>query len=131
MDRIVIDTSALMAVGLDEDRAEQCIAAMSDADSLLIAAPTLTETLIVAMGRGISDAMRATLDRLAPTVIELTARRADDAAEAYRRYGKGWHAATLNFGDCFAYAAAKEHDCPLLYVGEDFAKTDIVAAIAP
>lgn len=130
MARIVVDTSALMAVALREPEADRCIAALSDTDELLIAAPTLTETLIVATGRNIVEAMQATLDRLAPTVIDLTAKRASAAAAAYRHYGKGWHAAGLNFGDCFAYAAAKEHGCPLLYIGDDFAKTDIEPAIA-
>ena len=51
------------------------------------------------------------------------------AAVAYRDYGKGWHAARLNFGDCFAYATANEHSCPLLYVGQDFSKTDIATAL--
>lgn len=129
MTRLVIDTSALMAVALREPEADRCIAALTDTNDLLIAAPTLTEALIVASGRNIGAAMQATLDSLSPTVIDLTAKRASAAATAYRQYGKGWHAAALNFGDCFAYAAAKEHGCPLLYVGNDFAKTDIEAAI--
>ena len=48
--------------------------------------------------------------------------------DAYRLWGKGRHSAGLNFGDCFSYAAAKALDCPLLYVGEDFARTDLEAA---
>ena len=51
------------------------------------------------------------------------------ALEAFDRYGKGRHPARLNFGDCFAYEVAKEHDCPLLYVGEDFSRTDIRGAV--
>jgi len=46
-------------------------------------------------------------------------------AEAYEQWGKGVHPAPLNFGDCFAYEVAKEHECALLYVGEDFSRTDI------
>lgn len=129
MARIVVDTSALMAVALGEPAADRCIAALSDTDALLIAAPTLTETLIVATGRNIAEAMQATLDRLAPIVVDLTAKRASAAAAAYRHYGKGRHAAGLNFGDCFAYAIAKEHACPLLYIGDDFVKTDIESAL--
>lgn len=128
MARIVVDTSALMAIALREPEAGRCITVLSDADEVLIAAPTLTETLIVATGRNILDAMQSALDGLAPTVVDLTAKRAAAAAAAYRDYGKGWHAAGLNFGDCFAYATAKEHGCPILYVGEDFSKTDIAAA---
>jgi len=55
---------------------------------------------------------------------------AQRVARTYQRWGKGVHPAALNFGDCFAYALAEERACPLLYVGGDFARTDIVAAIA-
>ena len=51
------------------------------------------------------------------------------ALEAFRRYGKGRHPAALNFGDCFAYEVAKERACPLLYVGDDFSKTDIESVL--
>jgi ribonuclease VapC len=50
-------------------------------------------------------------------------------ASAYERWGKGIAAAGLNFGDCFAYEVAKEHDCPLLYIGDDFARTDVKRAL--
>ena len=53
------------------------------------------------------------------------------AREAFRRYGKGRHPACLNYGDCFAYALAKVLDEPLLFKGEDFARTDVVPAVAP
>ncbi len=54
----------------------------------------------------------------------------EPAADAYRRWGKGFHKASLNFGDCFAYALAEELACPLLYIGKDFPQTDIVSAMA-
>jgi ribonuclease VapC len=126
---IVIDTSALMAVALDESEAERCASIIETEEHILISAATLTECLIVAGGRDILQAMNANLNGLDLRVIELTADRARAAADAYRRYGKGFHPASLNFGDCFAYAAAIEHDCPLLFVGDDFAKTDVVSAI--
>ncbi len=50
-------------------------------------------------------------------------------AQAYQRWGKGVHPASLNFGDCFAYEVAKERGCSLLYVGKDFEKTDVVAGL--
>ena len=62
-------------------------------------------------------------------VVPLTEERALAAALGYVRWGKGFHPAALNFGDCFAYALAKEHDCPLLFVGDDFTKTDVKPAI--
>lgn len=56
---------------------------------------------------------------------------ADKVADAYDRWGKGVHPAGLNFGDCFAYALARVRGCPLLFVGDDFRRTDITSAIAP
>ncbi len=63
-------------------------------------------------------------------IIPLTSARAEVAATAYQRFGKGFHPASLNFGDCFSYATAKEFDCPLLYIGDDFARTDVRSALA-
>lgn len=62
-------------------------------------------------------------------VVPVTAATAARVAEAYARWGKGRHPAGLNLGDCFAYALAREAGCPLLYVGQDFAQTDLPAAI--
>jgi ribonuclease VapC len=59
----------------------------------------------------------------------VTAAAVRGVAEAYVRWGKGRDRARLNFGDCFAYALAKERDCALLFVGEDFAKTDVTSAL--
>ncbi|HZF96553.1 MAG TPA: type II toxin-antitoxin system VapC family toxin [Allosphingosinicella sp.] len=67
--------------------------------------------------------------RLDPEVVPLTEERARAAAEAYRTWGEGFHPAKLNFGDSFAYALAKEHDCPLLFIGNDFSKTDVKIAL--
>lgn len=126
---IVVDSSALMAIALDEPVADDCIRALQEADSVLIAAPTVTESLIVAMKRGAGRPMSDLLDGFGFTIVPLTEMRARAAAEAYAKWGKGAHAAALNFGDCFAYAVAREHACPLLFVGDDFTKTDLQAAI--
>jgi ribonuclease VapC len=61
-------------------------------------------------------------------VVSVTPAAARHIAEAYARWGRGASQAALNFGDCFAYVVAKEHGCRLLYVGDDFSKTDIEAA---
>jgi len=127
---IVIDTSALMAIAENEDRALECMAAANSEATILIAAPTLTEVLVVAGGRGIGAEMHRLIDGIQPTVIPLTEGLARAAAEAYGTWGKGFHPAKLNLGDCFAYATAKAHGCPLLYIGDDFAQTDIESAIA-
>ncbi len=61
-------------------------------------------------------------------IIPVTPERARLTAQAYSVWGKGIHPATLNYGDCFAYATAKEYGCPLLFVGNDFSQTDIEPA---
>jgi ribonuclease VapC len=127
---IAVDTSALMAILQDEPQAFTCAVALDQADDLLISAGTLTEALIVSGRRGLGAQMSALLSRLAFTVVPLSEGDARRAAEAHARWGKGAHKAGLNFGDCFAYALAKQHGCPLLYVGDDFARTDIQAALS-
>ena len=68
------------------------------------------------------------LAKLKIEIIPFTARQADLARKAFRRYGRGRHSAQLNFGDCFAYALAKDTSTPLLCKGNDFAQTDISVA---
>lgn len=97
----------------------------------MLSAGSLTELLIVAACKDVLDDMRGFLVALGPNIVDVTAERARAAADAYRRWGKGFHPARLNFGDSFAYALAKENDCPLLFVGEDFAKTDAAPALRP
>ncbi|MFN3943857.1 MAG: type II toxin-antitoxin system VapC family toxin [Allosphingosinicella sp.] len=127
---IVLETSALMAIVQAEPAAQDCRGAIADHNELLIAAPTLTEALIVSTARGLEASMADLLADLFPTVLPLTEVRARSAFAAYLRWGRGFHKAKLNFGDCFAYALAKEKDCPLLYVGSDFRLTDIRSALA-
>lgn len=126
---IALDGSALFAIMLDEPAAKRCETAIREADALILSAGSFTELLIVAAGKAVFDEMSRFVGALQPTIIPLTANRARSAAQAYRRWGKGFHPAAFNFGDTFAYALAIEHDCPLLFVGEDFAKTDVEAAI--
>lgn len=127
---IAVDTSALVEIALKGPQAFGCRQALLDADRVIISAGTVTEALIVSIGRQAEPQMTAILDRFGLIVVPLTEERAKAAGEAYRRYGKRFHAAALNFGDCFAYALARENDCPLLYVGKDFAVTDIRSALA-
>lgn len=125
---IAVDTSALMAVLLREPGHESCSTVLARPGNILICAGTLTEALIVAARRNVGVEMGALVEQLGLSVRPVTDAVARRAAAAYSRWGKGVHPAGLNFGDCFAYAIAEEHDCPLLYVGEDFAKTDLTAA---
>ncbi len=126
---IVVDTSALMAILLNEPQADACAAALAAEEAVQISAGTLAEALIVAGRRGLSKEMSAMVERLGLIVLPVTAAVAQRAADAYSQWGKGVHPASLNLGDCFAYAAASEHRCPLLYVGGDFARTDVRSAI--
>ncbi|NUJ81798.1 type II toxin-antitoxin system VapC family toxin [Methylocystis sp. FS] len=125
---IAVDTSALMAIILDEAEAEGCSKVLEAEKSVLISAVTMAEALIVAQRRNVGEEMSRLIDGLGFDVLNVTPASARRVAETYARWGKGAHPAGLNFGDCFAYEAAKEHSCPLLYVGEDFARTDVAAA---
>ncbi len=125
---IVVDTSALIAVVLGEPDADRCMDVLETQSALLISAGTVAEALIVAGRRNIGPEVGSLIDGLGVRIIPLTASRARQVAQAYAQWGKGGHAAGLNFGDCFAYALAREHSCPLLFVGDDFAKTDLEPA---
>ena len=122
---IAVDTSALMAIALDETEAGACIAALEAEDDILISAGTVAEVLIVAARRNVGEEMARLLDGLGFSVVPITSVSARRVASAYMQWGKGIDAAGLNFGDCFAYEVAREHGCPLLYIGSDFARTDI------
>ncbi|MDO9297289.1 type II toxin-antitoxin system VapC family toxin [Bradyrhizobium sp.] len=122
---IAVDTSALMAIVLDEAKADACIAALEKEDNVVISAGTIAEALIVGARRNVSEEIESLIDGLGFTAVAVTPASARRLASAYGRWGKGIDAAGLNFGDCFAYEVAKEHDCPLLYVGDDFARTDV------
>lgn len=125
---IVLDTSALMAVILREPSADACITAMDEAAEIAISAATLAEALIVAQLRNIGPEMSQLIEELGCEVSPVTETSARRVALAYARWGKGIHPAGLNFGDCFAYALADERGWPLLYVGSDFSRTDVMAA---
>ena len=127
---IAVDTSALMAIVLDEADADRCAAVLTAEDQLLISAGTVAEALIVAGRRGVGEEMERLLDGLGFEVVSVTSAGAHDVAQAYGLWGKGIHPAGLNYGDCFAYVLAKTHGCKLLYVGDDFARTDIGTALS-
>ncbi len=126
---IAVDTSAIMAIVLDEPEADACIAALEGEDEILISAGTVAEALIVAARRNVGEEVASLVDGLGLNVITMTPAAAGRIAEAYEHWGKGRHAAALNFGDCFAYEVAKQHGCRLLHVGDDFSKTDIEGAL--
>ena len=130
---IVVDTSVLIAILDRESDAALYAEAIAEADSPLISAATLLELHIVMLNRHGGRAGQL-VDRLIQDagfqIEHFTAQHLELAREAYARYGKGRDSAGLNYGDCFSYALAKATGLPLLFKGEDFSKTDLLAALA-
>ena len=126
---MAVDTSALMAILLREPEGQSCTRALAKAGRVLISAGTVAEALVVADRRNIAAEMQSLFYLFDWEMVSVTADSAQRVAEAYARWGKGVHAAGLNFGDCFAYEVARTHECPLLYIGDDFSRTDVTAAI--
>ena len=126
---IAVDTSALMAILLDEPETAACAEALATNDRIVISAGTVAEARIVAERRGLGAEMAQLIDGLGLEIVSVTPAVARRVAETYAQWGKGVDPAGLNFGDCFAYEVAKTHDCPLLYIGGDFAKTDITSVL--
>jgi ribonuclease VapC len=128
---MVIDTSALVAILLNEPMSERLVVAIGQAPQRSISAGTVVEASLVLLGR-FDVAGEAHLDALLRAIrAEIVAVDADQVAiarDAARTFGRGRHAAGLNFGDCFGYALAVSCGEPLLFVGEDFARTDVSAA---
>jgi ribonuclease VapC len=125
---IVIDGSALFAILLAEAEAPRCRAAIESADELYMSAGSLMECLIVASRKDVYDEMRNFIAALDLRIIPVTENLARAGVEGYRKWGKGFHPAKLNMGDSFAYILARDLDCPLLFVGNDFALTDVEVA---
>src|ERR1700679_857449 len=124
---IAVDTSAWMAIVLDAPEAAACAAALEAENDLLISAGTVAEALVVAARRNVREEMERLIDGLGFEVAAVTQASARRVAQVYASWGRGVHSAALNFGDCFAYAVAKERGCRLLFVGDDFRRTDIEA----
>ena len=128
---MIVDSSAVLAVLYREPDAERFETAIASAPSCRMSVANALEASIVMEGRGGMAAGDA-LDRfLKAAVIDLapvTAEHMEAARRAWRRFGKGNHPAALNFGDCFAYALADVTGEPLLFKGEDFARTGVEAA---
>ena len=127
---IAVDTSALMAIALGETEAEVCIKILETETEIVISAGTVAEALIVADRRNVGDEMIRLIDGLGFEIVSVTPASARRIAAAYARWGRGAHPAGLNFGDCFSYEVANEHSCPLLYVGDDFSKTNLESALS-
>jgi ribonuclease VapC len=130
---LILDSSAIVAIICGEKGSERLVAAVETAPHLGIGAPTATESAIVLVRRfGVAGRLMLArfLEQNDVISISFGNHHLSVAAEAFIRYGKGRHPARLNYGDCMTYATAKIADVPLLFTGDDFAKTDLTPAVA-
>jgi ribonuclease VapC len=128
---VIIDTSALVAILDQEPEADRIVRTVASAPELILSAANLVEVGIVMQARRGDEGARdldLLLAKLRADIAAVTASQADIARKAFRRYGRGRHPANLNFGDCFAYALAKDKSAPLLFKGNDFGQTDVMVA---
>src|SRR3954451_9184228 len=131
---MVIDTSAIIAIILEEPDGDAFLQRIVDDPVRVMSAGTLLEAGIVAdnnPNRRKGPALDALLSTLGVRVEPVTEERARLPPEAHRRFGKGNHRAALYFGDCFAYALSKLSGEPLLFKGADFPATDVVPCRLP
>lgn len=128
---MILDTSALLAVLLGEPDASRFEKAIATGTPCRMSVASVLEAAIVVESRGGIAAGReldALLENAGIELVPVTTGHLEAARRAWRRFGKGNHPARLNFGDCFAYALAVDMQEPLLFKGEDFARTDLEAA---
>jgi ribonuclease VapC len=125
---MIVDTSALIAILRREPEASAFIDRLLAAPDVRISVGTLLEARLVAERDGGAEELDELIETVGIDIVPVDARQGDLAVEGFRRFGKGRHAAALNFGDLFAYALARALDTPLLFKGGDFGHTDIEAA---
>ena len=125
---MVIDTSAIVAIALNEPDAPDIEVRIADDPVRLISAATVLEATMVIETR-LGDPGGREFDlwlvKIGAEIVPVDAEQVDAARRAWRRHGKGRHAAAPNYGDCFSYALALTRGEPLLFKGEDFARTGI------
>jgi ribonuclease VapC len=129
---MVIDTSALLAILQDEPERRRFNEAIEAAADRLLSVATFVEVSIVTDARFGSPGLHhldLLIDRAGIDLVSVDADQALIARDAYSRFGRGRHPAGLNYGDCFPYALARTRGLPLLFKGEDFARTDVAAAL--
>lgn len=128
---MILDTSAILAVLFKEPGHERVIEKLLAPGKRGVGTPTLAEAGLVLTGRIEADGetlLSGFLRQLEVIPVPFGDLHWKAAVDAFRRFGKGRHPASLNFGDCLSYATAKLADRPLLFVGDDFSKTDLEAA---
>jgi ribonuclease VapC len=126
-----LDSSAVVEIILDGQEADALLQALETAEQQYSGPTVIYESAVVLTTRLKMDPSTAKLlvsefiERFEIQVLPASAEIGFEAVDAFARYGKGRHSAKLNFGDCFSYAGAKTAGVPLLYVGNDFAQTDL------
>jgi ribonuclease VapC len=128
---VIVDSSALVAIVLREPGWERLVAKLAAEETCAVGAATLAETglvLTAKVGKKAQMVLSRLLQETGLVIIPFAEEHWRLAVEAYVRFGKGRHAAALNYGDCLSYAVARLAEQPLLFVGDDFAKTDLPAA---
>lgn len=132
---MVVDTSAIIAIIFREPECSALAQAAASDSILAVSAVSVHEASVVAAGLKKDPLAFGLVDDfirdLFVDVIPVDLDSAHAARAAYLRFGKGYHTASLNLADCFSYALAKARKEPLLFKGDDFAKTDIVPAWRP
>ena len=124
---ILLDASAVVAILQNEPGYEALTIRVAQDSGTRITPMSYVET-VMALARQFTDpvsVLNLFLQQYSVVVHDTDGLQTDLAVKAFLLYGKGRHAARLNLGDCFSYAAAKSLNAPLLYIGGDFAKTDI------
>src|ERR1700682_5049776 len=125
---MVLDTSTIIAVLLAEAGSDRLIDRIGTSALVIVGAPTIVEAAMVlsaTLQRDARPVLNGFLRRAEAEVIPFSQEHYELAVDAFVRYGKGRHAAALNFGDCLTYAVARLSNLPLLCIGNDFAKTDL------
>jgi ribonuclease VapC len=129
---VIVDTSAIVAIALNESERDRLVDALMDASEPKISAATLVEVAAVLSRRLAPEDFRRVerlIDQLGIETVSFDAEQAARAVRAYREFGRGGgHPAGLNLGDCYSYALADVAGEPLLFIGDDFSHTDITAA---
>jgi ribonuclease VapC len=126
----VIDTSAIVAVLFGEPGGEEIERKLVESPCVMSAATRVELGIVIEAKTGSAGTqlLEELLARIEVQVVAVDADLADDAIVCWRRFGKGRHRAGLNFGDTFSYALARRVGQPLLFVGDDFSRTDVVVS---
>jgi ribonuclease VapC len=129
---MVIDTSALLAVLLNESDSHLYREAIESDPVRLVSAATVLETAIIVEcrhGEAGGRELDLMLHKASCQTVSVDAEQVEIARDVYRRFGKGRHPAGLSYGDCFSYALARQSGEPLLFKGDDFTRTDVKAVL--